>query len=97
MTAGVSDPIEETVDPCMIDLARVIAEKYEHSALECLETARYWDREAELYARLPAYRNYSTQYAQFWRRYAREEEQTAERSRQYIARAASTPPATTAL
>ena len=88
MSAISTGETTQTLDAGLIDMARVIAEKFEASAEANLSEAEYWDREAEQYARLPAYANWSRKYAEIFRRDAREDRNVAEQNRRYIARGA---------
>jgi hypothetical protein len=78
----------ESLDAGLIDMARVIAEKFEASAEANLREAEYRDRESEQYAHLPAYANWSREYAEIFRRESREDQEVAERNRRYMARGA---------
>ncbi|HTJ68198.1 MAG TPA: hypothetical protein VL551_11765 [Actinospica sp.] len=89
MTTIANDQPGEPADPGLIDLARVIAEKYEYSEQENLQEADSWDREAELHVHVPGYSNWASRYAEVFRRHAREDKQVAERSSRYIERARS--------
>ena len=71
-------------------MARVVAKKFEASAEANLSEAEYWDHEAEQYAHLPRYANWSRKYAEVFRRHAGENQEVAKRSRRYMARAAAT-------
>ena len=87
MSTATTGETTQTLDPGLIDMARVIAEKFEASAEANLREAEYWDREAERYAHLPAYADWSRSYAEIFRRNAREDQEITERNRRYIARA----------
>lgn len=78
---------DQAADPGLIDLARVIARKYECSAQENLREAESWDREAEQYAHLPTYATWAKSYAEVFRRHAREDQDVARRNRRCIVRA----------
>lgn len=86
MSATSTSDTAQAPDPGLIDMARVIAEKFEASAKENLREAEYWDREAGQYTHLQAYANWSRKYAEIFRRHAREDQEVAERNRQYMAR-----------
>lgn len=84
MSALATGEAMKTLDAGLIDMARVIAEKFEASAEENLGEAEYWDRESEQYVHLPAYANWSREYAAIFRREAREDREVAERNRRYM-------------
>jgi hypothetical protein len=83
-TTGESTQI---LEPGLLDMARVIAEKFEASAQANLHEAGYWDREAEQYAHLPPYANWSRKYEEIFRRHAWEDQEVAKRNRRYMAQA----------
>ncbi len=87
MTTLANDRAADPADPALIDMARVIAEKYEYSAQENLREAESWEREAEQYAHLPAYATWAKSYAEIFRRHARQDQDVARRNRRYIERA----------
>jgi hypothetical protein len=88
-----SDLIENAVDPGLVDLARVLGEKYEYSAEENLREAQSWEHEAELFGHLPVYRDWARRHAEMFRRDAREDQELAQRNRRYAAQSTDGVPA----